>query len=210
MGDVGKHCDTAADYVHAQPNRSMGYLFGPLVNVLRTDPSIIRVFEIGCGTGDVAAGLVDEGFDVTATDPSEDALRQARLKYPKLILEDASVYDDRLAERFGTWDAVVALEVVEHLYRPKLLATTAYSLLAPNGLFVLSTPYHGYWKNLALALTGRFDEHFMPLRDHGHIKFWSKATITQLLEGSGFQSTVITGLGRFPPFSKSMLVAARK
>ncbi len=210
MKDVRQHCDTASDYIHAQPNRSMNYLLTPLLRILRADPSIRRVFEIGCGTGDVAAALTGEGFEVVATDPSEDALRRARLKYPNLPLEDASVYDDQLAKRFGTWDAVVALEVVEHLYRPKLLGAAAYSLLAPGGLFVLSTPYHGYWKNLALALAGRYDEHFMPLRDHGHIKFWSKATISQLLDDSGFRSIAVTGAGRFRPFFKSMIVVARK
>jgi len=210
MKDVRQHWESASDYCHAQPNRSMNYLFAPLLAALRADRSIKRVLELGCGTGDVAASLIEEGYDVVATDPSQDALRRARVKHPNLPLEDASVYDDRLVERFGTWDAVVALEVVEHLYRPKLLGAAAYSLLAPDGLFVLSTPYHGYWKNLALALAGRYDDHFMPLRDHGHIKFWSKATISQLLESNGFRSIAITGVGRFRPFFKSMIVVSRK
>jgi predicted HicB family RNase H-like nuclease len=50
---------------------------------------------------------------------------------------------------------------------------------------VISTPYHGYWKNLMLALTGKMDAHFTALWDHGHIKFWSMRTLGELLREGG-------------------------
>jgi 2-polyprenyl-6-hydroxyphenyl methylase/3-demethylubiquinone-9 3-methyltransferase len=36
----------------------------------------------------------------------------------------------------------------------------------------VTTPYHGYVKNLALAVTGQLDRHWQPWRDGGHIKFF--------------------------------------
>jgi 2-polyprenyl-6-hydroxyphenyl methylase/3-demethylubiquinone-9 3-methyltransferase len=74
----------------------------------------------------------------------------------------------------------------------------------------MSTPYHGYWKNLALALSGKMDDHFMALRDHGHIKFWSEKTITKLLSHAGFNSIEISRAGRMPALAKSMVIVARK
>jgi len=72
---------------------------------------------------------------------------------------------------------VLSLEVVEHLYAPRHYARTVFELLRPGGVAVISTPYHGYWKNLALALMGKLDAHFTALWDHGHIKFWSVRTL---------------------------------
>jgi fructose-1,6-bisphosphatase/inositol monophosphatase family enzyme len=74
----------------------------------------------------------------------------------------------------------------------------------------VSTPYHGYWKNLALALAGKLDNHFTALWDHGHIKFWSIATLRHLLQEAGFQSIAFHRVGRIPLLAKSMIAVARK
>jgi Holliday junction resolvase len=48
------------------------------------------------------------------------------------------------------------------------------------------------------------------LWDGGHIKFWSPATLTQLLNREGYDVVRITGSGRVRWFWKSMIVVARK
>jgi 2-polyprenyl-6-hydroxyphenyl methylase/3-demethylubiquinone-9 3-methyltransferase len=75
---------------------------------------------------------------------------------------------------------------------------------------VLSTPYHGYLKNLALAVSGKMDAHFTALWDHGHIKFWSRATLATLLREAGFSRVEFLRVGRIPPLAKSMIAVARK
>jgi 2-polyprenyl-6-hydroxyphenyl methylase/3-demethylubiquinone-9 3-methyltransferase len=117
---------------------------------------------------------------VTGIDPSEEGIAIVREAFPELDLHRGSAYDD-LAARFGQFPAVVSLEVVEHVYYPRKYASCVYDLLEENGIAIISTPYHGYWKNLALALTGKMDDHFGPLWTHGHIKFWSRDTLSQLL-----------------------------
>jgi len=59
--------------------------------------------------------------------------------------------------------------VIEHLFLPRALLRFAAKVLKPSGSLILSTPYHGYLKNLALALTGKLDKHFTVLWDGGHI-----------------------------------------
>ena len=63
---------------------------------------------------------------------------------------------------------------------------------------VVTTPYHGYAKNLALAVTGRFDGHWVPLSDYGHIKFFSKRTLGMLARECGVEPTRWYRLGRNP------------
>ena len=60
-----------------------------------------------------------------------------------------------------------------------------------------------------LALTGKMDEHFTALWEGGHIKFWSKKTLSELLEKNGFKVLKFKGCGRVYGLWKSMLIEAK-
>ena len=96
------------------------------------------------------------------------------------------------------------------VYAPRDYARTLVDLLEPGGTAIISTPYHGYLKNLALAATGRMDRHFTALWDHGHIKFWSIRTLSRLLSEAGLQDIRFLRVGRVPALAKSMIAIARK
>lgn len=169
----------------------------------------LRLFELGCGNGSVAQVLTDQGWDVTGVDPSVEGIAQARTHYPALKLHEGSAYDD-LAARYGRFPVVTSLEVVEHVYFPRRYAATLFDLLNPGGTAIISTPYHGYWKNLVMALSGKLDNHFTALWDHGHIKFWSIKTLTILLSEAGFVDISFKRAGRVPVLAKSMIAIAKK
>ncbi|MEL6168580.1 MAG: class I SAM-dependent methyltransferase [Pseudomonadota bacterium] len=168
-----------------------------------------RLFDLGCGNGAIGASLAGAGWTVTGVDPSADGVAAARVYHPGLSVHTGSGYDN-LAARFGRFPVVISLEVIEHVYAPRSFARTLADLLEPGGTAILSTPYHGYWKNLALSLSGRMDRHFTALWDHGHIKFWSRATLGTLLEEAGLKVVRFDRIGRVPPFAKSMIAMAEK
>jgi hypothetical protein len=106
---------------------------------------------------------------------------------------------------------VISLEVIEHCYYPRKLAKTCFDLLAPGGVLILSTPYHGYLKNLALGVFGQWDRHAdPPLWDGGHIKLFSAATFTRLLTQTGFFDISVYRAGRIPPLAKTMIAVGHK
>jgi hypothetical protein len=80
----------------------------------------------------------------------------------------------------------------------------------PSRFDIISTPYHGYLKNLVLALGNKWDLHFTPLWDCGHIKLWSRKTLSQLLNEGGFRVVRFIGAGRVPFLWKSMIMVAPK
>ena len=168
-----------------------------------------RIFELGCGNGAVADVLTRQGYQLTGVDVSVQGVEQAQRRHPHLSLQLGSAYD-RLADTYGRFPVVISLEVVEHLYDPRAFARTLFDLVEPSGTAIVSTPYHGYWKNLAMALTGRLDHHFTALWDHGHIKFWSIVTLNQLLQEAGFRSITFRRVGRMPALAKSMIAIATK
>ena len=202
----------ATTYVHAKPTTAHSYILPAVLDVLEShfDGSLGNdVFDLGCGTGGAAAALAGKGYYVVGVDPSSDGIAKANVNYPELPLNVGSAYDD-LSREYGTFNAVISLEVVEHIYDPKAFTSTMYDLVKPGGIAVISTPYHGYLKNLALAVVGKMDDHFMPLTDHGHIKFWSKNTLSTLLLDAGFDNVRFGYVGRIPVFAKSMIAVAQK
>lgn len=197
-------------YSHPELNESHDYLLPGLTGLLakvvgKDDP----LFEVGSGNGSVANVLSQRGYSVIGVEPSGEGVANANKAYPHLKIAEGSGYDD-LAAQYGTYKVVFSLEVIEHVYAPRVFAKCCFDLVEPGGHLILSTPYHGYLKNLALALTGKFDSHFTALWDHGHIKFWSVQTLSELLEEAGFDIVETVRVGRIPPLAKSMFLLARK
>jgi 2-polyprenyl-3-methyl-5-hydroxy-6-metoxy-1,4-benzoquinol methylase len=197
-------------YSHSHLGDVHGYLL-PLLGreLARHGPPPRRIFDLGCGNGSVAKWLTEAGYRVSGVDPSDSGIREANRAHPDLDLRQGSAYDD-LAATFGTFPAVVSLEVIEHVYAPREFVKCIRNLLEPGGCAFVSTPYHGYLKNVALALAGKFDDHFTALWDNGHIKFWSPRTITTLFREAGFRVEHVWRVGRLPVFAKSMVVMVRK
>jgi len=144
-------------------------------------------------------------------DPTASGVEISRARCPGTPFFQVSADPLQLASLgISGFDVVVSTEVVEHCFAPRLWAAAAFRSLRAGGVLICSTPYHGYLKNLALALSGKLDAHFGPLWDGGHIKFWSRATLSTLLEEAGFEVLEFRGAGRLPWLWKSMLIAARK
>jgi 2-polyprenyl-3-methyl-5-hydroxy-6-metoxy-1,4-benzoquinol methylase len=203
----------ASEYGSDEASPAHAYLDQPILRLLASlpgAPSGIKVLDAGCGNGSLARQLSEKGFDVVGMDLEESGIVQARRSCPSIRFEVASVYDN-MSSLFGRqFDAVVSLEVIEHLYDPRQFVTRVQECLRPGGMFVLSTPYHGYLKNVLIALAGEFDAHTAALVDGGHIKFWSQRTLSSLLEQNGFRVNSFIGAGRLPYLWKSMILAATR
>jgi 2-polyprenyl-3-methyl-5-hydroxy-6-metoxy-1,4-benzoquinol methylase len=193
----------------AVPPHSCAYLVGPVVQLCR-QLGARRVLDIGCGNGALAGALTAAGFDVTGCDDDRGGVEIASRVVTAARFEAVGVYDDPAKLGAADFDVAVATEVIEHLFRPAALPQFAAAILKPRGYLILTTPYHGYLKNLALSLTNGWDRHFSALWDGGHIKFWSPATLTQLLAKEGYDVVKVTGVGRLRWFWKSMIAVARK
>ena len=199
-------------YRSSDASHTSAYLWAPVVELLKRHchAQATNILDAGCGNGAFCKRLVQEGrWSVWGCDLSQKGIEIARRSCPEARFEQASV-DEDLVDLFGRrFDAIVSLEVIEHLYDPRRFVRSVRGALAPRGLFVVTTPYHGYLKNLVLAATNKMDRHFTALWDGGHIKFWSRKTLTTLLGEQGFEVVEFAGAGRLPYLWKSMILAAR-
>ena len=165
-----------------------------------------RVLDYGCNIGAAASIFADAGHQVIGLDISHSAIAVAQSRASRaafkvvdserqIPLPDASV------------DVCFCSEVIEHLFAVPEFIEEVFRVLAPGGQFLLTTPYHGWIKNL-IIICRNFDSHFDP--SGGHIRFFSQRSLTACLQAGGFQVENITGIGRCWPIWKSMFVAARK
>jgi SAM-dependent methyltransferase len=169
-----------------------------------------RVLEVGSGNGAFAVDLVGLGYEVTGLDTSQSGTTIAKTREPRATFHCWSVYDRPPDDWVGCFDVVVSIETIEHLQFPAVLVARAREALRPGGTLIISTPYHGYLKNLALGLTGRWDRHFTTLWDQGHVKFFSKKTLGDLLRREGFEGVRFRGCGRVPWLWMSMVAVCGK
>lgn len=143
-------------------------------------------------------------------EPDEEGFNFARTQYPDLDIQQLGVGSQISDAWKHSFDCAVSLEVVEHLFNPMELVNAANVLLKPGGWIIVSTPYHGYLKNLSLAALNKWDFHHHPNRVGGHIKFWSKKTLVDLFSQSDFKLNSFHGSGRLPYLWKSMVCVFEK
>lgn len=198
------------DYGWSTPEtEAHGYLLPALLRLLgpRRDRTIL---DLGCGSGFLARQLLAHGFNVYGVDASESGIELASRGHEgRFFVIDPSMRQlpDALVE--VPFDTIVSTEVIEHLYDPAEFIQFCQSVLPTGGELILSTPYHGYLKNLGLAIFGAWDKHHTAHWRGGHIKFWSRATLTTLLVNGGFSVERFLGCGRAPYLWKSMFMSAR-
>ncbi|MHB8405667.1 MAG: class I SAM-dependent methyltransferase [Gammaproteobacteria bacterium] len=190
------------------PTHAHNYLWPAIKRLVGNHGQRLSILDIGCGNGYIAARFAEQGHEVTGLDVSPDGLSMARRAYANIRFEVASVYDDLSTLLGARFDLVVSSEVIEHLYFPRKLLSTAFNLLKPDCALILTTPYHGYLKNLMLSIFDKWDYHHTVGEDGGHIKFFSEHTLTKMLTENGFEEIEFSNAGRVPYLWKSMVCRA--
>ena len=99
-----------------------------------------RILDVGCGDGNFSMliGEACKAKEVYGIEISEKGVEMARKNGVKCYRLDVDEEDFPFEENF--FDAVTALELIEHLFDPDHFLEEVYRVLKPKGIFVLSTP----------------------------------------------------------------------
>lgn len=167
------------------------------------------ICDIGCGNGALLKSISKLGsFRLYGIEADCEGAKIASTQCPEARILNISTEDVPPTE-LENIELVISTEVIEHLFRPASLLKFAHKILAPSGRIIISTPYHGYIKNLAISLANGWDKHFTVSWTGGHIKFFSRNTLQKMLWDNKFMPEEFIGAGRMPFLWKSMLVIAR-
>lgn len=164
-----------------------------------------RILDYGCGSGRTTKLLSEAGFFAIGVDISLRAVARARDAYP-----DLSFYplDSDELQKLGPFDACFCVEVIEHVLQPLKMLEDIAGYLRSGGYLFVTTPYHGFLKNLVLSIPPLFEKHFNPLGPH--VRFFTKRTLLVVLKEAGFWPLRLACYGRIPPLAKGIAVLAKK
>lgn len=164
----------------------------------KAPPSLDRlsVLDIGCGGGLVAEPLTRLGADVTAIDPAPETIEAAKTHAKGSGLEIAyrAATAEELAEEGQTFDAVLLLEVVEHVPDVPAFLQRLAPLVKPGGIMILST-LNRTLKAYALAIVGaEFILRWMPVGTHQWDRFVRPEELEAALRGAGLTPSGTRGM----------------
>jgi 2-polyprenyl-3-methyl-5-hydroxy-6-metoxy-1,4-benzoquinol methylase len=145
-----------------------------------------RILDIGCAAGDVARILSQRGSSVWGVENDRVAAELARAYCKRVVLGDIADLD--LEETFaGTaFDAVLFLDVLEHLLDPAAALRKAARVLAADGKVLASIPNVAHGAVRLQLLGGRFRYTDAGLLDRTHVKFFDSAGVEELFKSTGY------------------------
>jgi ubiquinone/menaquinone biosynthesis C-methylase UbiE len=141
-----------------------------------------RVLDLGCGVGDFTAALDEHGAQAIGCDVAGEALRRARERHPGVEFVQSG---EELPFDGGSFDAVWAGEVLEHVQDVLGLLAEVHRVLRVKGQLIVSTPNHGPARRLHIGLSRRaFETAFDPRSDH--VRFFTSHTLRTTIALSQF------------------------
>lgn len=196
-------------YESQVPPTSHKYIWPVVMRELQRHFRGVHVLDAGCGNGTFCREMAKvPGWKISGVDLSQSGIEIARKICPQATFKIASI-NDEIESIFGhRFDAIVSIEVIPYMYDPRGFIEAHRDGLRDGGLLIMTAPYHGFLKNLAISMANRWDRHFASDQDGGCIKFWSRRTLSSLLEECGFRVIQFNGCGRIPYFWKSMVITA--
>ncbi|XP_062105792.1 ubiquinone biosynthesis O-methyltransferase, mitochondrial [Humulus lupulus] len=197
--------------LHAINPIRLGFIRSTLCRHFRRDPNSARPFEglkfvdVGCGGGILSEPLARMGASVTGVDAGDKNIKIARLHADLDPLTSTINYccttAEKMVEEQKSFDAVISLEVIEHVANPAEFSKSLVALTAPDGAIVMSTINRSMRAYAATIILAEYLLRWLPIGTHQWSSFITPEELTLLLqresislkEMAGFVYNPLTG-----------------
>jgi len=114
--------------------KKKNFLLEKIVDVISANKKG-KLLDLGCGDGRTGKRLFDLGFSVSACDMDKDRFEfHDQIEFKEGNLNSKLPYDD------NTFDYIIFMEVIEHIYNPNFVISEISRVLKKGGRLILSTP----------------------------------------------------------------------
>jgi len=174
------------------------------------------VLDVGCGAGLLSEALAGEGADVVALDLAPELIEIAKLHlmesqagHPALRIDYRVQSAESLAaERPAGFDAVVCMEMLEHVPDPGSVVRACAQLLKPGGRLFVST-LNRTAAAFALAIVGaEYVAGLLPRGTHSYAQFIRPSELAGWLREAGLELEDVSGL-HYNPLTRSASLGRR-
>jgi 2-polyprenyl-3-methyl-5-hydroxy-6-metoxy-1,4-benzoquinol methylase len=145
----------------------------------------LRVLDVGCGPGWVAAELRRRGHHVTGVDlVADEGIAERTDRFFEADLEHG--LPDAVG---GGYDVVIAADVIEHVRNPDDLMVDLASRMSNTGMIVASVPNFGHWYPRGRTAAGLFDYDQRGILDRTHVRFFTRRSFRRAVANTGLVTT---------------------
>jgi len=145
------------------------------------------VLDVGCSRGATADALRSRGVRrIVGIEPDAADAAAAAGAYDEVLavrLEDVP----HATELSGRFDAILFGDVLEHLVDPSDALVRVRPWLSERGVVVASVPNVGHWSIVDDLIRGRFDYVPYSILSGTHVRFFTRSTLIDLFEASGYR-----------------------
>lgn len=156
----------------------------------------LTILDVGCGGGLVSEPLARLGATVTGIDPTTDSIAVARrhAEGQGLAIDYRTASVEQLVANGERFDAVVCMEVIEHVPDPAAFVKSLGQLVRPGGAIVMST-LNRTLKSYALAIVAaEYVLGWLPRGTHDWNRFVTVDELGHYLEAAGFSRPATSGI----------------
>jgi glycosyltransferase involved in cell wall biosynthesis len=154
---------------------------GRISKVLQCRPQS-RILDLGCSSGLLSERLRQMGHHVTGVDVNElDGVQERTDSFVKADLNEG------IPSEVGSgFDIVLAADVIEHVLNPGSLMSQIRDVMTPSGTALLCVPNVAHWYPRFRSTLGMFDYDQRGILDSTHLRFFTRRSLTKLVERKGF------------------------
>jgi cyclopropane fatty-acyl-phospholipid synthase-like methyltransferase len=159
-----------------------------------------KILDLGAGEGALSARLADMGYTVTAADKDKENFKCSTAVFTCIDFDVKGDLDNFVEQNLDCFDAVLGIEVIEHVQDQWQYVRQLMKMLKPNGLMIITTPNTGSWlSRLNFMISGRFHQFNDTDLSYGHISPVSPWELDVILREVGAKDIVIQSAGTLPP-----------
>lgn len=180
----------------------LSFLKESLVRHFKRDPLSERplegltILDVGCGGGLVAEPMARLGATVTGIDAGTATIAAARshARAMGLAIDYRGATVEKLADEGARFDAVLALEVIEHVTDPQTFLKSCTRLLNPGGAIAVAT-LNRTARSFLLAIVGaEYVLRWLPSGTHDWTRFVRPRELDEMLGAAGLGVVARTGV----------------